>query len=377
MEKEVILKEGKLLFGLLSDYLNESKTDRSIDEEDLPFVLSLAKQNSLLCVTYLSLKHNGAALPSELAKKLEEYSARNLRKTILFEQERQELYRYLNANKIDFMPLKGIVVNELYKDYGSREFADNDILFDSKHEEKVKEYFLSKDYEVEQYGQGPHDVYQKKPFYNFEMHRFLFKDCLNSKQIQIFERYFKDYLARMPIKKDYEHFPSNEDFFIYFMSHFYKHFSAYGCGVRTLLDIKVILNSYSLDSSYLDKEFSKLGIKEFVDSFLTLVDKLFNEKELSEGEKEIFLHMLSNGTYGTLENGILNLMKEKSRGQYIKERLFPPLSFYKLNYPRAYRSKIGIPFVWLGRLFKAATKSRKNVKTELKALNQAKSKGNQ
>ena len=69
---------------------------------------------------------------------------------------------------------KGIVIKDCYFDENTREFADNDILFDEKKDELVKEYFVNKKYEIEIYRRSNHDVYLKKPFFNFEMHRALF-----------------------------------------------------------------------------------------------------------------------------------------------------------------------------------------------------------
>ena len=44
------------------------------------------------------------------------------------------------------------------------------------------------------------------------------------------------------------------------------------------------------------------------------------------------------------------------------------MTFYKVNYPKIYKTKVLVPFIWFKRIFKALTKSRKKVKTELKLV---------
>ncbi len=373
MEKEETIRYGKLIFSILNDYLNGKKVDRDIKNEDLPVIINIAKDNSILLVTYLALKNEGISLPKKVEDKLSQLLSMNLRKTILFEEERKSLYAYMDEKKIAYLPLKGIIINELYKEYGSREFADNDILFDLKYKKDIKEYFLSKGYEIEQYNEWIHDVYQKKPFFNFEMHKYLFADSRRDETIKKFEKYFENYLSKGKKKDDsYERIVSKEDFFIYFMAHFYKHYAHDGCGIRSLLDIKIYLDKNpDISWEYLNEEFKKIGINSFVNEIVSTTNHLFSSEELNEKENGILLYMISNGTYGTLEAGVSNSLKEEGKMKYIFRRLFPPMTFYKVNYPKIYKTKVLIPIIWFKRLFKALTKSRKKIKKELQLVKES------
>lgn len=113
MEKEEILKSGKLLFLILNDYLTDKKSSLNLSSIEVNNILKIAKLNSILALTYLALKKDNINLSIELDAKLNEYYSKNLRKTILFEEERKELYSFLNKNKIWFLPLKGIIINRL------------------------------------------------------------------------------------------------------------------------------------------------------------------------------------------------------------------------------------------------------------------------
>ena len=363
------------LFPVLEDYIQKRKNPCSFSEEELKEIFSLSKSNNILIVSYLALKNDGVVFPDQVEKNLNLFYTQNIRKTALFEEERKALYKYMNERQISFLPLKGILINTLYPDYGTREFADNDILFDQKHKKEIKEFFVNRGYEVESYGKYVHDTYLKKPVYNFEMHRILFQDTSRNKTMKVFENYYKDFLEHALVKDGYERKVSDEDFFLYFLCHFYKHYSNGGAGIRTLLDIRIYLIKHpDMDRNYLNQEYKKLNIQSFVDSILSLIDHLFLGKELSKEEKDILVSMVDSGTYGNIETNVKNNMKKKTKTQYILSRIFPPLSFYKSTYPIAYYSIIGIPFVFLYRLVRGVTVSRSHTKKELETLNDKESK---
>ncbi|MBO4666750.1 MAG: nucleotidyltransferase family protein, partial [Bacilli bacterium] len=227
MDKELFKNNVLSFIKLLSIYLNKKEaSDLVIDKDLLSFYVKLSKHHSLKAILYAALSSTKAQVNEEYLKKLEEYYLLTLRKAVLFDKERNELYEYLNNNQIDYLPLKGIILKDYYIDPYTREFADNDILFDEKKDKLVKDFFVKKDYTVELFKKSNHDVYIKEPFFNFEMHRALFGETGDNKKNIV---YFKDYLSKAPIKENYEHELSNEDFYVYFTAHTYKHFHVSGC----------------------------------------------------------------------------------------------------------------------------------------------------
>jgi hypothetical protein len=57
---------------------------------------------------------------------------------------------------------------------------------------------------------------------------------------------------------------------------------------------------------------------------------------------------------------------------YLMKRVFPPMSYYKTSHPLAYKTKVLIPFVWIGRLFAIlfTPERRKKAQTEYKTVKQ-------
>ena len=366
MDKQIFLNNIKKYIKLLGLYLNK-KEDPSfaLDKNELSFFIKLSKHHSLMAFLYQAINNVKANVPSEALNELEQYYLANLRKSVLFDKERNELFAYLKEKQIEYLPLKGIIIKNYYLDPYTREFADNDILFDDKGSALIRDYFKSRQYTVKLYKKSNHDVYIKMPFFNFEMHRALFfPNEDNAKNVE----YFKDYLNNSPKKDEYEHYLTNEDFYIYFLAHSYKHYHVSGCGIRTLIDIYLYLKNNDLDFDYINKELAKLDLLDFSNDIKSLSFKLFDDQELNDEEIEMLLFLSSSGTYGTLEHSVDKGVKEKGKFGYMMKRIFPPYSFYKSAYPWAYYSFILIPIAWLCRFFRILFKNPKKATSELKMI---------
>ena len=371
MEKEVFNNRIVKFIKLFSLYLNKKKaTDFVIDNNELSFFIKMANRHSLTALLFKALQGTNSKVEEGVLKKLEEHYFLVLRKAILFDKERKELYDYLNTNQIDYLHLKGIILKDYYFDPYTREFADNDILFDGSKDKLVKDFFANKDYIVELFRKSNHDVYVKKPFYNFEMHRALFGETGDNKKNIV---YFKDYLSKAHIKENYEHELSKEDFYIYFTAHTYKHFHVSGCGIRTLIDYYLFLkNNSDLDFTYINQELEKLDLLDFSNQIKTLAIKLFDDEPIDEKETEMLLYIASSGTYGTVDHYVAKGVKAKGKFGFLMSRVFPPYRFYKGAYPWAYYCPILIPIAWLCRFFRILFKSPGRAMGEIKLISKCK-----
>ena len=371
MEQQEFINNVHNFIKLVALYLNDKKAKNiHISSSELSFYFKFAKVHSLRAILYKAVKETECKIDRDQLSKLEEYYLFNVRKSLLFEKDKESLYQFMNDNKIDFLPLKGLVINKYYPDPFIREYADYDILFEGK-DHLIKQFFADHGYEVKMFEKSNHDVYVKEPFYNFEMHRGLIG---KREDLTQFIDYYKNYMKKAPVKTGYEHELRLEDFYIYFTTHTYKHYIGGGCGVRTLIDYYVFLRSVDLDFEYINEELDKLGLREFSDKFKTLSKKLFDDEILNEEEEEMLLYIASSGTYGTTEHHVAKVLERKSKFRYILSRIFPPMEVYRIRYPFLYKTKILIPLAWLLRLLQSVTIDRKKSSTELKAVRKVKKK---
>lgn len=351
--------------------VNEEVPEKErIEKMELEKVYSLAMRHMLGAVVASAIEKSG-----HKDQKTREMIARAQIKNVLFDKEWKTIKEKLENEGIWYLPVKGVIIKNLYPDYGIREFADHDILFDAKKAEKVKEIMESLGYTTKSFAAGNHDVYQKKPCLNFEMHTALFSKAFNE---TIYE-YYEDIEERLQ-GAGYEKHLTPEDFYIYITAHEYKHFSKGGTGLRSLLDIYLYLKKQKLDMEYVYKELDKLGIKEFEEKNRNLAQHLFGKDELNEEETEMLNYIISSGVYGNLFNFVQNEIKRKkiSRLKYALERLSVPVSkkdkrypVFAGRYPLFYKYKILLPFLPLYRIYISKKSGRFN--SELQAIKKAKS----
>ena len=354
---------------LISLYLNNKEySNFVVDKEHISFFYNLSKYHSLKAFLFQVLKNTKVNIKKEYLDKVEQDYLFNVRKCLSFQEERKALYQFLNEQEIDFLPLKGIVIKDYYPDPNSREFADNDILFGNG-DSIIRKFFIKRGYASEYYRKSNHDVYLKKPFFNFEMHRALFGETGDNQKVV---EYFKNYINKALSKEGHEKYLSKEDFYIYFTAHSYKHFHNSGCGIRTLVDYYLYLKKEQLDFDYINQELAKLDLVDFSNKISSLSLKLFDNEPLNEDEEQMLLFIASSGTYGTLENSVSKGVKEKGKTGYFMARVFPPYRFYKTAYPWAYYCPILIPFAWLARFFRILFKNPKKASRELKLISESK-----
>ena len=199
------------------------------DEDKMQMMYRFSKAHFVEALTGTVLKKAGVKLPIEWEQSI----AKAIRKVILFDRERAEIFSYMDEQRIWHMPLKGVILKEFYPSIGMRQMSDNDILFDKDYAKQIRDYMISRGYEVEVFEQGNHDVYEKEPVYNFEMHTSLYGAGHHNEWISYYDR-IKDRLRPKGNRSEYR--LMDEDFYVYIMTHMFKHFDGSGTGIRSLLD---------------------------------------------------------------------------------------------------------------------------------------------
>ncbi|MCM1315837.1 MAG: nucleotidyltransferase family protein [Alistipes senegalensis] len=345
--------------------VNKIKPDSDyIAHVNLDKLFQMCQYHSLTAIVCTALESAGI-----YNKKFMEEKAKAIRKIILLDAEREQICEFLEQNNIWYVPLKGVILKNMYPEIGMRQMSDNDILFDASHRIIVTDFMQKRGYHLKDDNGSHCDEWLKEPVYNFEMHLNLFV-----KSRKVFCNYYKNVRNRL-IRTDgkkYAYRFSDEDFYIYMTAHTYKHYSGGGTGLRSLLDYYVYLKKKEalLDWKYITKELEKLDISEFEKELrITAKNAFTTDSELTEKEREIVEFMLFSGTYGNVYNTIKHkaeLLNADSKSKYIFRRIFPNMRFYKQYFPTAARYPILIPFVWAYRLFNAVFKKRDNCLSEIK-----------
>lgn len=281
---------------------------------------------------------------------------KSVRKNLLLDTERAKLFAFMEQKGIWYMPLKGIVLKDIYPKIGLRQMSDNDILFDESHRKDIRDWFVSQGYEIKHYGKGNHDVYWKSPVYNYEMHISLYGTLQNA----TWRDYYQSVKKRLV--KDEEngfgyHF-TDEDFYVYFISHAHKHYDESGTGIRFLLDLYAyIKNKPQLDFEYIEKQLQALGVSEFEKNCRALVFEAFEDinafefEKLGENKQKLLKSFCLGGTYGTAGNRVQKAVKKQGKFKYFIWRLFPGTDVLS-NYHPIFKHKWLVPIGWVYRAIK-------------------------
>lgn len=302
------------------------------------------------------------------------------RKAVIFNNDLSNIISSIEAARIWYMPLKGVVLKDFYPSFAMREMSDIDILFDETRDEDVKAIMEGLDFQVSIFGETHDDAYLKPPISHIEMHRSLFDD----KHDDNLRNYYKNVKDRL-LKDDgnnYGYHFSHEDFYIFMVAHEYKHYSTGGTGLRSLLDTYLYLRANELDMSYIAAEVEKLGITDYERINRSLALKLFSKgsiADLTDEEQKMLDYIVSSGTYGTIEHKIENRLKKSGEGKlaYFARRVLGPFrndkdrAQFERRYATFFKYPILLPFLPFYRLFRALKNSPKRIKAEANALRKA------
>ncbi len=343
-----------------------------VEKVDMGKLFAASRFHSLTSLVCMALESVGMANKAFIDAK---YAS--MKKVILYDAERENLFAFMEEKGIWHVPMKGIIMKDIYPKAGMREMSDNDIFYNKEYQQEVKEYMESAGYTVKLIGDYYTDKYTKEPYFCFEMHNTPFNPIkINPPD------YYENVLPKL-IKvegKRHEYRFTNEDFYIYMTVHEFKHHIGRGVGMRAMIDALAFLRAFedSMDMAYVEKELSFLGISEYEKEARMIAKKLmehFEPEDLSEKEKELLGEFIQAGTYGFNANSVYKKMNKfqketgsKSKTRYILSRVFPGMDFYKKHYPFYYKHKALLPFLWVKRSCKALFKPDKDIKEELKAI---------
>lgn len=370
---------------LMACAIHQEQPDESrVSAMDLEEIFRISKFHGIESMTFMALENTEfvASADSGLVRKWRETKEKAIRKNMLLDAERQQIFQELDKRKIWHMPLKGIILQQLYPKYGMRQMADNDILYDASRYKEVDALMKRRGFVAEKSAKTYDGAYTREPLYNFEMHIALVVEKGGS---GIYYRQVGERLLREAPPSYLRSF-TPEDFYIYLMVHTYKHYRKEGIGFRAFADTYLYIwkKQKSLDWDYIKKELGKLGIREFERQFRRLSLKLFQslkksqEPDLTEQEHAMLSYCSESGAYGIQKHYVTRRMQEfqleggeltfGKKIRYLGKRLFPDMDWFRRNEPFFAKYKIFIPFFLIFRVFRHLILHADWLKTELGIL---------
>ncbi len=282
--------------------------------------------------------------------------------------ELNALYKAFEENGIDYMPVKGAVLKELYPHTDMRFMGDADVLIKTDQYDKIKP--ILQNFGFEQRLESDHELTWVKPSLCLELHKRLIPSY-NYDYYSVFGDGW--HLAKRCEDSQHRYEMTAEDNFIFLFTHFAKHYRDGGIGIKHLTDLWLFIKEYSLDTEVLKKRFEKLQLSQFFSNILDVLNTWFSDKPSNEMTEFISDFILKSGAYGTYEAHVLSkgLIKAKLVGSAkgvkrnsLVNAIFLPYSYMRERYSLLKKAPFLLPVMWVVRWFTALLFRHKNIKIQ-------------
>lgn len=341
---------------------------------DWEVIFKLCRKHQINPIIYYGIMNSGIQIDSEITQKFFNVVMQGVmvEKNQFFAFEK--ISNEFEKNKIDYLPLKGTIIKNLYPKSEMRMMGDMDILIRPESIEQVCE-LLEKNKFVK--GDVTENVvtYNFPPIVSFEMHTAL----VPTEDTDYFD-YFKNHWDKAKLIKEdscrYEF--TNEDVFIFVFVHLVKHYREGGIGIRQFLDIWLMLKKLNdLDMQYIEKELKKLSLTKFYNNIIATLEVWFENKTPTDITDFITLRTFESGSYGTLEKHHAARAERLIQTKGVKKNstfrkviltLFPSLTVMKSLYPVLKKVPVLLPIMWVARGFNTLLFKRKNVKHQMERI---------
>lgn len=286
------------------------------------------------------------------------------------EKQRFELKKVCSTfeeNGIDYMLLKGAVLQQYFPAIEMRTMGDVDILIRMEQYEQIKPLMMQLGFEFAY--ESDHELVWKNKNLFLELHKRLIPSYNRD-----YAAYYGDGWRLATVSQGHSFSMSDEDQLVYLFTHFAKHYRDGGIGIRHLVDLYVYTTAkQNLDQDYLKAELKKLRLLEFYNNVCDTLAVWFDDAQGNEKTDLITNVIFGSGVFGSEEDRIaaggLREMGEgksaqKMRSKRVRNALFLPYEHMCKHYPILEKWKILLPIMWIVRAFNVVLFKREQLKKE-------------
>lgn len=282
-------------------------------------------------------------------------------------KEKGELSLIFSQQGIKHCFLKGHKISRFYKNPELRFMLDMDVWVDGSRVADAQKIMEERGYEKNSVADDKDIGYIKKPFLNIEIHKELKYDYDKGYE------YYKGAFSRLNAQEDScELNMTNEDFYVYILSHSAHHFETGGTGIRNILD-HFYLKKYLMpqcDEALINNSLEATGLTVFNKKMDALSECWFGDGVADNGMEELAEYVLLSGVFGNQVNhymaGILRGDYGDKKSSFILKRLFPSRKKAQDRYPVLKKLPFLLPVIWIVRIISALF-SKKDFSDELQS----------
>jgi hypothetical protein len=335
------LATGEILIKIIKGIIENEKVDIP-ENTDFNKIMKLAFAHRISGFVAYACKYYDIPEPTKtkMATEIYKTAARHTAQ----EHEIKELSEDFTKAQIEHCFLKGLKVSSLYDIPEMRFMLDIDVYINAENYDNAIEVMKARGYEVGCADEKDCSL-SKKPFLNVDLHKELKYDY------DLGYEFYENVNERLiSLENSCEKKMSNEELYVYLLSHTAHHFATAGTGIKSVIDHYYILKNLlpECDGQILLEYLNKSGLKGFNETFTKLTKFWFMNGEVDETIKEMSDYVILSGAYGTDINFFVNsvLRISDNKKSYFLERLFPDRETLSYRYPVLKKHKALLPVFW-------------------------------
>lgn len=333
---------------------------------DLTEAVKIALRHKIVGLVYYGAILCGVDKKCEQMQKLFCYLVSVITVTERQRSVHQQLMCAFEENGIDYMPLKGVVIQDLYPKAEMRTMGDADILIRVEQYNRIQPLMESLNFEFLR--ENDHELAWKLGKIEIELH----KRMIPSHNEDLYA-YFGDgwEFAHKAKNGKTRYQLSNEDYYIHIFTHMTKHYRSAGIGIKHMVDLWIFRKfTANMDEQYISQAMEKLGLLAFYQNVMQTIQVWFAEAPSTAITDCITTVVFESGEFGLSGNReIAKILKEsKTAGsvQKVKRRefwnaLFLPMTPMKAKYPVLKKVPVLLPVMWVVRVFQVLIFRRQKI----------------
>ena len=360
----------KALFSLLRLAINETEScndaEKLITPDTLTPLFNLSKKHDLAHIIGLALLRLNAKFDNEIIKKFQKEQM-----IAVFRYERlkfdYELLRgALEDLGVDFIPLKGAIIRDLYPEPWMRTSCDIDVLVKKDDAERTIAHLVANGFKKGKDCTEHDHALSSASGTTIELHYTLRQDKTLPKSDEILDCVWDNLKDNTTT---FEKQMTDEFFVFYHLVHMAKHFINGGCGIRPFVDLFLIDKNVNYDKQVLNQLLKKAQLDNFYSAVIELQKVWFEGATHTKFTTAMEDFVLFGGVYGNIGNSAkIQAVQGKTKSKTFFSLMFLPRSNLEIIYPKLKKHPVLLPFYQVKRWFRVFKKdSRKRVNDLVKA----------
>ncbi len=322
----------QVLIALLRAVLHGTPFEQPLTIEQFKSVFRLADTHDLSHLVYMALERNGKlptpATPADQAlldDAAEQITGVQYRYAKL-EAEIEHISAVFEREGIDYMPLKGAVLRVLYPEPWMRTSCDIDILVREPDLTRAVEALVAEGFETDGV-RNHHDVLLRCDGVNLELHHNLLERMPQSDALlgTVWEH---------TVNRGHYYLETPAFFLYHHLAHMAHHVLGGGCGVRTVMDLWLLMHNSHYPAAEVLELCQKGGLDVFAEQVFTLAEYWFGEGNPTAQTEELAKYILRGGSFGSDKQRYALAAARHGKCGMAKHVIFTPYEDLRHVYPQ-------------------------------------------